>query len=428
MTEKNIRLLIYGSGNVNPINLVLENLRKYSDSNYHIDGLNLYENNQVTANYKYFDEIFKIQKVPYQNIPQQIRKELLRKKLANKSFIKNLVKRAVKFRFFEVKNSVKSAVEIAYYIHQHKANFQNYDVIDVHWITNERADIIAQAPAKCKVVLSFWGSDLMASSGVQNYESLLKAVKRADAITLASIEMREIFLSKFGRQFKDKVHLAYYNKVDITLTIEREAVNDLKSIGRYLLAKHGVLLERFKYVVKAGYSGFETQNHLPIIDQSFKLPEDVKKDLLLVIPMTYGATPAYIEKVEGYAKEKGLSSCILGEYLPEKEALSLSFICDIMLNLRDNDGFNNAMIETLMAGKILISGGWLPYSALRKNKVYFHEVFEFEDVSEVLLYTIQNMEQEKKKAEANPEKLQTLLSGKENGMKWDAVYNKVLGF
>jgi hypothetical protein len=427
MTEKNIRLLIYGSGNVNPINIVLENLRKYSGSNYQVNGLNLYENNQVTTSYKYFDEICKIKKVSYQNIPQQIRKKLIKKKLANKSSIKYLIRTAFKFDVKGLRNFVKSTIELAYYIHQHLEHFENYDVIDVHWITNERANIVAQAPSKCKVVLSFWGSDLMASSGISNYQSVLKAISRADAITLASLEMREIFLSKFGRHFKNKVQLTYYNKVDFPLAIEGEAVNNMKSTWRELMAKHGILLEQFKYVVKVGYSGFETQNHLTIIDQCFQLPEDVKKDLLLVIPMTYGATPAYMEKVEEYAKEKGLAACILRDYLPEKYAISLSYICDVMLNLRDNDGFNNAMIETLMAGKILISGGWLPYSSLRKNKVYFHEVFDFEEVSDVLLYTIQNMEQEKEKAKANPVKLQVLLSEKENGLKWDAVYNKVLG-
>lgn len=425
MMEKDIKLLIYGSGNINPINIILENLRKYNN-NYKIDGLNLYESIHINVSYKYFDKITRISKLPFYKIPHAIKKDLLREKLLNRTSIKFLTRCALRFCVKEAKRYITSAVEEAYHIRQFQEHFKLYDIIDVHWITEERANIVAQAPKTCKVILSFWGSDLMASAGEYNYTSLLKAINRADLITLSSIEMREIFLSKFGRHFKNKIRFTLYNQNKDFTTYTVDDIEKLRQVGHNLIHKQGFLTDDFRYVIKVGYSGFDTQNHLAILDQCFLLPDKVKEKLLLIVPMTYGASPEYTAVVEAHAQGLGLAACLLKEYLTKEEALSLSFICDIMLNLRDNDGFNNAMIETLMAGKILISGGWLPYSALRKNNVYFHEIYELNKISNLLAHILNNMEQELKRAELNAVKLKDITSSEKNACRWNGVYQEAL--
>lgn len=421
--ESNIKLLIYGSGNVNPINIILGNLRKYNN-NYHVDGLNLYENPQVAVPYSFFDNIYKIEKLPFYRIAPDVKKDLLRKKIVNRASVKLLLRHVLRLRLREAKRYITSAVEEAHYTQQFQECFKSYDIIDVHWITEERANLVAQAPQACKVILSFWGSDLMASAGEYNYSSLLRAINRADLITLSSIEMREIFLSKFGRHLKNKIRFTLYNQNENFTSYSVDDIGKLRKTGFNLIREHGFLIEDFKNVIRVGYSGFETQNHLAILDQCFLLPDAVKEKLLFIIPMTYGATPEHINVVEAHAQKLGLATCVLKEYLKKEEALSLSLVCDIMLNLRDNDGFNNAMIETLMAGKILISGGWLPYSALRKNNVYFHEIYELNKIPKLLAHILDNIDQELERAELNAVKLKDIISGEENASRWNKVYQE----
>ena len=424
--NKRTKILIYGSGNVNPINILVDNLRKYSKSHYTIDGLSLYENEQVTEPYKNFDNIFKIRRQRFSEIPLLFRLKNSGRLLFTIENFNYLVGSILQLKFKKTMSLVKALSQDKWYVHEILNMFNGYDIVNVHCINEERASIISLTPKHTKVILSFWGSDLMAYAGVKNYSLLLQAIQRADIITLHSIEMREIFLSKFGREFKYKVRMALFGQRSEIFGIINSQTNNLRNVGIEVLHRYGFNANDYDFILKIGYSGFNSLNHLKIIEECGKLSNEVKKKVLLVVPMTYGATPQYISEVQSLASTHDLSCCVLNNYLANEEALSLSFVCNIMCNLRDNDAFNNSMIETLLAGNILVSGAWLPYSELRKKKVYFHEIYEFVELSHVLKCIMQNIKLEMTKASGNYQKVEAIVGGKRTAESWSRIYEAVL--
>lgn len=425
MSGKKIKLLIYGSGNVNPINNVLENLLNWTDQNYEIDGLNLYRDSKINHPYHHFNNIFEIKKIAFNKISIGDTFTFFFSHFSDKSILKPFIFHLLNLRIKRGVLLLKENLQKKIYLDHHLNVFKLYDIVNVQCITTDRADIITYAPSKCKIILSFWGSDLMASAGLKNYKSLLKGIERADIITLSSVEMREIFLAKFGRKFFHKIHFAPFGQSDESIQYFKTHTEELKLVGSKILQENGFEPEGFEYVIKVGYSGHESQNHLLIVEQLAKLPYANKDKILLLIPMTYGATPEYIQKVRELCSSNDLRACLLTEYLSTDEALSLSFVGDIMLNLRETDGFNNSMIETLMAGKILISGGWLPYSELRKKEVYFHEIYEMDDLSNTLIRILDNYAFHLSESENNHVKIENSVSGRVNGPKWDKAYKKL---
>ena len=76
---------------------------------------------------------------------------------------------------------------------------ETYDLYHFHFCVSKSFRYLDVVPADAKVICSYWGSDLLRSSGLFEYAHQMRALARADVITVQSVEMREILLSKFGR-------------------------------------------------------------------------------------------------------------------------------------------------------------------------------------------------------------------------------------
>lgn len=418
-----IKLLIFGSGNVNPINILVKNIRDYGRTAYHIAGLNLIKGNDSLLTYKNFDQILEIDKEKVSFNSSEYLKAV-RNILRSRSLLKGVIADLAKLQGTNIRKRLRREINRQVYLKQVLSVFAEHDIINLHWVSEENCEIIAAAPVDCKIIISFWGSDLMASAGVRNYRSVFKACQRSNAITVASVEMREILLSKFGRDLKSKVRITPFGQSDdcVLLLNARER---LFNLGISLLNENGINWRDYKYVLKIGYSGFESQNHIQLIQELSTLPSEMKSGTLLIVPMTYGATSEYSNRVRVALEQSGLRFWMIGKYLLREEVLSVAVICNIMLNVRDNDGFNNSMIETLLAGNLLISGRWLPYSMLRQNNIYFHEIDDLSEVKGLLCSVDKEFINKADALKANPKKVMNLVSGQVTGSNWDLLYQTV---
>ena len=90
--------------------------------------------------------------------------------------------------------------------------------------------------------------------------------------------MEQVFLSKFGMQFKDKVRLTIFG-------ISKKRINILnKNINSFLLqekfkSKYKIPSEKIQ---SAGYSGGTAHNHLKILKQIENLNTNVKKKIFII--------------------------------------------------------------------------------------------------------------------------------------------------
>ena len=184
MKDKVIKLLIFGSENINPINIVLNNLKKYNLTTYIIDGLNLHERKDKAITYNHFDNIRHLNYRSLQTLSFIQLIKLLKAILVKKKHLGKTLQLIFSLQILKSIHYLRKLMVEKDYLNQHLQLFKNYDLINVHYVSEVRANIIANVPIGCKVILSFWGSDLMAGSGINNYIALYKAISRADIITV----------------------------------------------------------------------------------------------------------------------------------------------------------------------------------------------------------------------------------------------------
>ena len=56
---------------------------------------------------------------------------------------------------------------------------------------------------------------------------------------------------------------------------------------------------------------------------------------------------------------------IITKRLNDQELTNLRLNCEVFINLQDTDQLSGAMLETLCADKIVITGSWLNYDVLK---------------------------------------------------------------
>lgn len=417
---KNIKILFLGSGNINPINVLTKNLIQFGTNNYIFDGLNLYEPGAAGVNttYKHITNLWRISKRTVGEITIKEQMKLLIKGRLLTPILKILFSNHYHIGRSWLKYSQLITSED--WTRRMLEKINDYDFINAHYLCAWQSEIIPLIPPSKRVTISFWGSDLMASAGKYIYQVQFDALQRADAISTIPFEMEQIILSKFGRNLKSKIHHTFFG-------LTQDVIDDLninkaryKQIGANLLKLHNINPVNYKYLIKLGYSSFETHNHIPIINHLGKLPYYLKSQICLVIPMTYGNNKSgYKEKVESSLMQNEISGVVFKEYLSHEEAVSLSFITNIMFNLRDSDAFNNSMSESLIAGSIVFNGIWLPYKMLQERGINYITVNSIIEIAEKLELTIQTFEKHINLAKQNAEKLNNWISGQGNTQKWE---------
>lgn len=261
-----------------------------------------------------------------------------------------------------------------------RAQFSVFDIINIHYLSPQFLSQLAYVQPHQKIMLSFWGSDLFQEAGVVTYATQLAALNRADAITLQTVEMKQILLSKFGRHLSDKVHCVQFgcdsNRFDYMDSIEEQAIIDFKS--KYKIPND-------KMIVQIGYSGGPGHHHLQVLDALECHADALKDQVFLVLPTTYGnSNKDYFERLRQRFAQSPFDGIQLVEYLSDAEVLVLPLVCDVLINVRDADALNASMMEAMYANNLLIVGSWLPYGSLRRAELEYEEVECIEEVGTIL--------------------------------------------
>lgn len=414
------KILFLGSGNINPINILCENLIRFGTYKYQFDGLNLYQpgTGGVKNNYQHITNQWLIEEREIKDIPIS----LIIKLAFHNSIRPQLIKLILRNHFHVGRTWLrfKQLVCRKEWLDKMLTVIQQYDIINIHFLSYWQAEIAIHIPTSKRVVISFWGSDLMSVAGKRIYGLQSDAINRADALTLIGAEMEQILLSKFGRNLKEKIHHVLFGLPQHLVTDLITNAQKYREYGESLLKAHGLSTKGYPYRIKLGYSAFESQNHLKIISQLGLLNADIRKQILLIVPMTYGGTrEGYKEEVEHAIEQAHIKGLVLKEYLNNEQAISLSYITNIMFNLRDNDAFNNSMSESLIAGSLVFNGLWLPYKILQEHDIYYINVSKIEDLSEVFSNTISCFAQHLERSQHNSEKLNGWITGRANVLQWE---------
>ena len=220
-----------------------------------------------------------------------------------------------------------------------------------------------------QVICSFWGSDLLRSCGVSNNFWIRKGLEKADKIHVATLDMKEIVLSKFGRDLKQKTFTALFIP-DIRLV---DLIDDFKDdMTRQASFKQKFGLTDFESIIAIGHNGHAANQHLAILS-SLEGHAEKFNNCCFVLPLSYGLTQPYLESLKAYVTDSELHIKLLDSYIDWEDLALLKVCTDLMIMMPESDSMSSSYTEAMFAGAACIAGSWLPYGNLRRIGCVFWE-------------------------------------------------------
>ncbi len=317
-----------------------------------------------------------------------------------------------------------SLKEKAFFIQN--SNFKDYDVFHFHYIQYSYLRSIFFIPKGKKIICSFWGSDLLRTGDSFNHFFVKKALNRASRITCQTIELREIILSKYGREYSNKMDYIPFPLENLTFNEIDNLRNQQKSID---LFKENNYSTADKINVIIGHNANPSNNQIDIIKaicQDKKLCEQ----LHLVISLGYEASRIKKEELKielsKILSSSNMSYTFIEKFMTGQELALYRLSPDFMIHMPISDALSGTMTEALYAGTLVITGSWLPYNILRKNGIYFFEIEQFDQLPSILNHIISNINTEKEKCLKNKEIIQNVLLNDNLIKQWSDILSSHL--
>ncbi len=248
---------------------------------------------------------------------------------------------------------------------------RHYDLIHHQALFDPQIELmdIAKRENK-KIMISFWGSDLLNTKANNIIERQKIALKMADVVTTQTEEMRDEVNQKFGENIALKT-------IPVLFGISDKALDTILSF------KKDKEIKREECIVQIGYNSGPAQNHLKILQSLSELSSELKTKISLLMPMGYGnGDENYISEVRLLALKYFKKVEVNTSYLTRSEYLEKCSKVDIYLNLPETDAGNSTIYEALLLGSNIIVGSWLPYSEFKKKGIELITVTEFSQITE----------------------------------------------
>ncbi len=348
-----------------------------------------------------------------------------------KSILSNLVSLHFYQTFFFIFFVEKKLYKSLHFIRQHilaKAyflnnnNFRSYDTFHFHFMQYSYLRELFLVPKNKKIVCSFWGSDLLRTDDILNFYFVKKALNKASIITCQSAELREIILSKFGRNLFEKIEINMfpvdsktYNQMDL-MADNQEIISEFKN-------KFGYSTDKFNMLI--GHNASPFNNHLAIIKaiQHSIYTERVH----LIINLNYGLShrekASYKKKLIKALSKSPFAYTIIEDYF-SKEELALSRLAtDVFIHLPISDALSGTLLEMLYASCSVITGSWLPYKTFTNANLRYHEVNDFTTIADKMDYILNNFEAEKESIKENNSNIKNHFLTDAIIKKWNTILN-----
>jgi hypothetical protein len=256
-----------------------------------------------------------------------------------------------------------------------------YDVVCVQALFKKQCQIIGWLPRESTFVIgAFWGSDFYKRKENKTEKLLSKAVSLCDRISVSTMSMRQDVLKS----------------LDINEEIVRNCLFGLQPL-ELLYSSNEITKQHAKsffspdketFLITCGYNGHSHQQHLSIIKSLLNVANWVPDNHLLIFPMTYGATSVYKAQIEQELRKSGFKYQILQNFLSDAEVVYLRKASDLFIQVQKTDAFSGSMQEHLFCKNVVVTGGWLPYSALKEKGILFETIDNIDLLEDKLEYVL----------------------------------------
>lgn len=278
-----------------------------------------------------------------------------------------------------------------------------------------------------KIILTIYGADIYyreapVSTRIDVHKADYYAEKifnTANVITFVSQEVLDIFDDYYNSRYHGKLKVVRFGLTPLLFIrklIEQKNKNDIKKYFNIPLNS---------IVVVCGAYAAKTQQHQYIIETISRLPDDIVEKCFFMFPLTYGKNAK--EVIDLIHEILGARKCnykILREWLTSDNHAKLRIISDILIHIPTGDTFSGAMMETLYAGNMVITGAWLPYKMLEELGIKLYKIKLLSDLPDLLCYVIRNYNDAalNKYRENNRDLIWQLCSWEQNMKLWLDLY------
>lgn len=295
-----------------------------------------------------------------------------------------------------------------------------YDIINMQFVNPVfLLYFLGTKRIKDKLILSYWGSDLMRMSRDNELiEKVFLRYKKCAYMTFDNGDLEDLFFQKFPvDKSKGSVIMLSLPVLD---WIDKTRLEDCKIIS-------GQHISEDKIVIAIGYNGRQEQQHMKIIKALSKLEEKYKNEVLLILQMTYGGEEEYIVACESACKSGGLGYVLFKDFQMYEESARLRKRTDIFINAQTTDAFSGSFCEYMYADTIVLNAKWLHYRELDEHPFVYREFESFVNIPSILAIEIENIKRQGhgRKVGLNQEIIWELRSNENCTKKWNRIFNTV---
>lgn len=293
------------------------------------------------------------------------------------------------------------------------------DILHLQGMFIEPVHLYAALMRPMPMVVTLWGSDYLRDATILMTALQKRLLERADHITVSPAELKETVLAKYGRGLERKLSIAYMDPaIDDVVSCDVDEARS-RCRDRYEVGDDQLLL-------CLGHNGFPENQHSLIIDSLRSLSNEHKKKIFVVVPMTYGGTLAYQERIASKLHDAGLEGTLIRDYLPNDEMVDFRLGTDIMLYGPISDAFSGTVSQALACETVVILGSWLPYKARVRAGFRYWEVDAPQDFGIELERVLFSWAASRERCKSNRELSTQFFDPEKLGHSWHEVYRRTL--
>ncbi len=311
-------------------------------------------------------------------------------------------------------------LKIIYLCGQYVGRLKGYNIINMQYVSPlSLLYFWKTAGTEERLILSYWGSDLMRMSlKGEKVEKFFLKYKKCAYVTFDNGDLEDLFERKF-RSVHPKGRVLMLN-LPVLDWIDKTKREDCKIIG-------GRDIPEDKIVAAIGYNGRQEQQHIKVIRELWKLRKEVKKELLLFLQMTYGGTREYIEACEKACRDGGLEYVLFQEFQMYGETAQVRRRTDIFINAQTTDAFSGSFCEYMFADTMVLNAQWLHYRELNEHPFVYGEFKQFGEIPLLVDKEIEEIHEKgrDRKIGENREIIWRLRSNENCRKQWRQVFDRI---
>ena len=164
-----------------------------------------------------------------------------------------------------------------------------------------------------------------------------------------------------------------------------------------------------------GHNGFSSQQHLKIIKAIDMLPDELRKRVSLILPLTYGGKKKYTDEVKKAAEK--YPCVVFDSFMESDDVAKLRVASDIYINAQVTDALSTSMLEHIYSGSKVLVGSWLSYPELKEWGINVGEFSDFDELSSMIRQSITFLAKDEDETKTNKDIIRKKAS-------WDACRAK----